>query len=108
MNPPPEAWIIGERREGDRRAPRLNEPVSVKLFVTVLSGVILAGVLWLSSTAGSSVITAQRFTQDSARRDFRDSMRARDMMDVRSSVARTDTNVRQLCLMLSSRAGACR
>lgn len=82
----------------------------LKVFAGVLVALIASAVLWLSAVASSSVVTSQRFTADSARRDFRDSMRSRDLQDMRSSVARTDTNVYRLCVMLSpaSRRGECR
>lgn len=75
-----------DRRDRDRRAHKLNEPVTMKLFITVLSGVIVAGLLWLSSMASSSVVTTSRFERDSARRDYRDSMQTRDMQDMRADV----------------------
>jgi hypothetical protein len=74
-----------DRRESDRRA-KLNEPVTLKVFAGVLVTVIASAFLWLSAVAGSSVVTSQRFTTDSARRDFRDSMRARDMQEVRDNI----------------------
>jgi hypothetical protein len=77
--------LLFERRNGDRRE-KLNEPVTLKVFATVLGGLILASLLWLSTVASSSVITTTRFERDSARRDFRDSMRSRDMQEIRNDV----------------------
>lgn len=75
-----------ERRDGEDRRAKLDEPVSLKVFVGVLIAVITAALLWLSAFAGSAVVTSQRFATDSARRDFRDSMRARDMQEVRDNI----------------------
>jgi hypothetical protein len=83
MEPLPTIQI--DRRESERRA-KFNEPVSLKVFITVLSAVIVAALLWLSSTAGSAVVTTTRFERDSTRRDFRDSMRSRDIQEIRADI----------------------
>lgn len=108
--PESETWILGDRREGERRAPKMHEPVTLRVFVTVLSAVIVAAVLWLSSTGAGAVTSSQRFERDSARRDFDAAMQKRDVQDVRASTARTDTNVYRLCVMLApaARRGECR
>lgn len=110
MTPQSETWIIGDRRENPDRRRKLDEPVSLKVLATVLAGLILAFLLWVSTIASSSVVTAPRFEKDSARRDFNAAMQKRDVEDVARSTARTDTNVYRLCLMLapSSRRGECR
>lgn len=105
MTPPPETWIIGdreERRHSDTpKRRRGDEPVTVRVLVGVLTGLILAVVVAASKFASSSVVSTQRFEMDSIRRAANDSLTARDMKDVRTSVARTDTNVRCIRAILA-------
>lgn len=106
MSPTGRIVMDGEtdgRRASDKKS-RGDEPVSVKVFVGVLTGVVLAVILWAASTGAGSVTSARRFELDSARRDVRDSTLTRDMREIKATGLRTDSGVTRLCVMLSTNA----
>jgi hypothetical protein len=76
------------RREPDAPADRrkFDEPVTIKVLVGVVTSILVAFFIWSATIASSSVVSTPRFERDSARRDFRDSMRSRDMQDIRNDV----------------------
>lgn len=81
----------------------MHEPVSLKVFVTVLSSVIVAGILWLSSTGAGSVTSSTRFEKDSARRDYESAAMRRDVMDVYRATMRNDSTSRCILARIEKR-----
>lgn len=92
-----------DRRDGEDRRLKLDEPVSLKVFVGVLIAVISATLLWLSAFAGSSVVTSQRFVLDSIRNENERQNDRRDVRDLRSTGMRTDSTTRCILARLEKR-----
>lgn len=103
MTPPPEhgSFTIGERRETERR--RMSEPVSVKLLLTVVSGLLLSFILWLSATGAGAVTSSTRFERDSVRRDNSEAMIRRDIGDVYEATMRNDSTSRCILARIERR-----
>jgi hypothetical protein len=81
-----ESTTINRREPNAPADRRLDQPVSMKVLVGVVTSLLAAFFIWSATIASSSVVSTPRFERDSARRDFKDSMRSRDMQDIRNDV----------------------
>lgn len=81
----------------------MNEPVSMKVLVAVVSGLLLSFLLWLTTTGAGAVTSAQRFERDSVRRDNETVLLKRDIGDVYQATMRNDSTSRCILARVEKR-----